>query len=275
MSHPLLTSIPSPGVNEVSMLHCRAPRPSEQARADFSPPTGGQEWFQMVMQSMLKQYSRDFGQRVRSDRFGPCVTAAPHRRRTSEHVSQQKFEHEGMHPDACSAPLFHACMSHHYCCSGQVASIEVNQSEAVVTIVACMPILTQLLLTKCLPRCLDVSLHIFHFGLTTHCRHAACEFCISFGLITATIALCSTKNLVTQNLLQPFSCSESTLDPPSTSSSLFLPSLIPSPADPLHMFGRLVRIQSGSTCAQGPSNSLTIVCFLLQPTSTASSTTLG
>ena len=51
----------------------------------------------MVMQSMLKQYHRDFVHRVRSDRFGPCATAAPHRRRTSEHVSQQKFEHEGMY----------------------------------------------------------------------------------------------------------------------------------------------------------------------------------
>ena len=51
----------------------------------------------MVMQSMLKQYHRDFVQRVRSDRFGPCVTAAPHRRRTLDYVSQQKFEHEGMH----------------------------------------------------------------------------------------------------------------------------------------------------------------------------------
>ncbi|KAL3144165.1 hypothetical protein ABBQ32_003949 [Trebouxia sp. C0010 RCD-2024] len=71
----------------------RAPRPSEQSRADFSPPKGGQEWFQMVMQSMLKQSPRDF-QRVRSDRFGPCVTAVPHRRRTSEHVSQQKIEHD-------------------------------------------------------------------------------------------------------------------------------------------------------------------------------------
>ena len=79
------------------MLRCRAPRPSEQSRADFSPPQGGQEWFQMVMQCMLKQYHRDFVQRVRSDRFGPCVTAAPHRRRTSDHVSQHKFEHEGIH----------------------------------------------------------------------------------------------------------------------------------------------------------------------------------
>lgn len=50
----------------------------------------------MVMQSMLKQSPRDF-QRVRSDRFGPCVTAVPHRRRTSEHVSQQKIEHDGKH----------------------------------------------------------------------------------------------------------------------------------------------------------------------------------
>lgn len=74
-------------------MWCRAPRPSEQARADFSPPTGGQEWFQMVMQSMLRQYHRDFVHRVRSDRFSPCVTAVPHRRRTSEHV--QAFDHEG------------------------------------------------------------------------------------------------------------------------------------------------------------------------------------
>ena len=65
----------------------------------------------MVMQSMLKQYHRDLFHRVRSDRFGPCVTAAPHRRRTSEHVSQQKFEHEGMYGpgnSACSTLI--ACM---------------------------------------------------------------------------------------------------------------------------------------------------------------------
>jgi len=47
----------------------------------------------MVMQSMMKQYHRDFVHRVRSDRFSPCVTAVPHRRRTSEHV--QAFDHEG------------------------------------------------------------------------------------------------------------------------------------------------------------------------------------
>ena len=81
----------------------------------------------MVMQSMLKQYSRDFVQRVRSDRFGPCVTAAPHRRRTSEHVSQQKFEHEGMHSGACSAFFIRACMFCHHCCSGQVAANEANR----------------------------------------------------------------------------------------------------------------------------------------------------
>ena len=74
---------------------CRAPRPHEQGRADFSPPSGGQEWFQMVMQSMMKQYQRDFVHRARSDRFSPCDTAVPHRRRTSEHVLQQPVEHEG------------------------------------------------------------------------------------------------------------------------------------------------------------------------------------
>lgn len=47
----------------------------------------------MVMQSMMRQYHRDFVHRVRSDRFSPCVTAVPHRRRTSEHV--QAFDHEG------------------------------------------------------------------------------------------------------------------------------------------------------------------------------------
>ena len=64
----------------------------------------------MVMQSMLKQYHRDFVHRVRSDRFGPCVTAAPHRRRTSEHVSQQKFEHEGMSTDNSACSTVNACI---------------------------------------------------------------------------------------------------------------------------------------------------------------------
>ena len=73
----------------------RAPRPHEQARADFSPPAGGQEWFQMVMQSMMKQYHRDFVHKAQSDRFSPCVTAVPHRRRTSEHLGQLPVEHEG------------------------------------------------------------------------------------------------------------------------------------------------------------------------------------
>ena len=49
----------------------------------------------MVMQSMMKQYHRDFVHRARSDRFSPCVTAVPHRRRTSEHVQQQPTEQEG------------------------------------------------------------------------------------------------------------------------------------------------------------------------------------
>lgn len=68
----------------------------------------------MVMQSMLKQYPRDVVQRVRSDRFGPCVTAVPHRRRTSEHVTpQQKVEHEGKHTGsglACTMNFLHACL---------------------------------------------------------------------------------------------------------------------------------------------------------------------
>lgn len=64
----------------------------------------------MVMQSMLKQYHRNFVQRVRSDRFGPCVTAAPHRRRTSDHVSQQKFEHEGVHAGNVTCSTITACV---------------------------------------------------------------------------------------------------------------------------------------------------------------------
>ncbi|DBA93880.1 TPA: hypothetical protein ACH3X3_013925 [Trebouxia sp. C0006] len=89
----------------------RAPRPSEQARADFSPPTGGQEWFQMVMQSMMKQCHRDFVHRVRSDRFSPCVTAVPHRRRTSEHV--QAFDHEAE---------FYSQFNHSWTCSWAMAA---------------------------------------------------------------------------------------------------------------------------------------------------------
>ncbi|KAL0042783.1 hypothetical protein WJX79_011021 [Trebouxia sp. C0005] len=89
----------------------RAPRPSEQARADFSPPSGGQEWFQMVMQSMMRQYHRDFVHRVRSDRFSPCVTAVPHRRRTSEHV--QAFDHEAE---------FYRQFNHSWTCSWAMAA---------------------------------------------------------------------------------------------------------------------------------------------------------
>lgn len=61
----------------------------------------------MVMQSMAKQYHRDFVHRVRSDRFSPCVTAVPHRRRTSDYV--QSFDHEGTHFS------FHHCCSLHIC----------------------------------------------------------------------------------------------------------------------------------------------------------------
>jgi len=71
----------------------------------------------MVMQSMMKQYHRDFVHRVRSDRFSPCVTAVPHRRRTSEHV--QAFDHEGtltgshwlLHPSQYHTPPLHALVS--------------------------------------------------------------------------------------------------------------------------------------------------------------------
>ncbi len=69
------------------------------------------------MQSMMKQYHRDFVHRVRSDRFSPCVTAVPHRRRTSEHV--QAFDHEGtlirsqwvLHPSPRHTPPLHAPVS--------------------------------------------------------------------------------------------------------------------------------------------------------------------
>lgn len=50
----------------------------------------------MVMQSMLKQYHRDYVHRVRSDRFSPCVIAVPHRRRTSDPVMRPSIDHEGL-----------------------------------------------------------------------------------------------------------------------------------------------------------------------------------
>ena len=71
------------------------PRASEQGRADFAPPTGGQEWFQMVRQSMLKQHHADNFRRSHSDRFSPAVTSLPHRRRTSDHM-QNSCDHEGL-----------------------------------------------------------------------------------------------------------------------------------------------------------------------------------
>ncbi len=66
---------------------------------------------------MMRQYHRDFVHRVRSDRFSPCVTAVPHRRRTSEHV--QAFDHEGtfmsshfvLHPSPYHVTFSHALVS--------------------------------------------------------------------------------------------------------------------------------------------------------------------
>jgi len=76
----------------------------------------------MVMQSMMRQYHRDFVHRVRSDRFSPCVTAVPHHRRTSDHV--QAFDHEGtlmgsqwvLHPSPYQIPPF-ACSCQCKSCS--------------------------------------------------------------------------------------------------------------------------------------------------------------
>ena len=59
------------------------------------------------MQSMMKQFHRDYVYRVRSDRFSPCVTAAPHRHRTSDHV--QSFDHEGLQPFLAMIVQLHAC----------------------------------------------------------------------------------------------------------------------------------------------------------------------
>lgn len=75
-------------------MTCSPPRPSEQKRADFAPPTGGQEWFQMVRQSMLKQHYAGNFRRSYSDRFSPAVTSVPHRRRTSDHMPTSA-DHEG------------------------------------------------------------------------------------------------------------------------------------------------------------------------------------
>ena len=51
----------------------------------------------MVLQSMMKQYHGDrHAHKVRSDRFSPCATAAPHARHTLDHL--QSFDHEGTSP---------------------------------------------------------------------------------------------------------------------------------------------------------------------------------